>query len=419
MLTKLLKNDFNRSVLTLVIGTSIAQAIPIIISPILTRLYSPEDLGVLSLFVAITSILGVVANARYELAIVLPEKEEDAINIAALAIIIAFVISSLLMITIIIFHEEVAKLLGNKDISFWLYFIPLVVFFTGLYNTLNYLNTRLKLFSTISKVNIYKSLTTAIVQLTCGFFYLGSSGLILGQIASNLAANGKLAKDSFSKLEFREVIDRKAILKMAKKYSDFPKYSLWAALGNSLSNQVNNVLISTFFSIGVLGQYSLVQRMLGFPSTFIGNAIGQVFFQQASAEKIKKGNASSTFNSTFKKLVLISIPSFGTLYIIIEPLTVFVFGANWALAGEIAKILIPLFCIRFIVAPLTTINSIFEKQKVSMLWQLGLLILTLLIFAISYFYSLKIKTFFCFYTIAISIYYIFLFFLLKKYSKGL
>ena len=84
MLTKLKpKSEFTRNVLTLMTGTTIAQAIPIAISPILTRLYTPKDFGVLALFVAITSIFGSIANGRYELAIMLPKKDEDAINIFA------------------------------------------------------------------------------------------------------------------------------------------------------------------------------------------------------------------------------------------------------------------------------------------------------------------------------------------------
>ena len=68
-------------------GTSLAQAIPIIISPILTRIYTPEDFGLLALFLSITNIIGSVANGRYELAIMLPKEDEDAINIAALGFV--------------------------------------------------------------------------------------------------------------------------------------------------------------------------------------------------------------------------------------------------------------------------------------------------------------------------------------------
>ena len=81
------KSEFSRDVLTLMTGSTIAQAIPIAITPILTRLYMPEDFGVLALFVAVTAILGSIANGCYEFAIMLPEQDEDSINIAALGLL--------------------------------------------------------------------------------------------------------------------------------------------------------------------------------------------------------------------------------------------------------------------------------------------------------------------------------------------
>jgi O-antigen/teichoic acid export membrane protein len=92
------KSEFNSNVLTLMVGTTIAQAIPIAITPILTRIYTPEDFGILALFMGFTAIFGTIANARYELAIMLPEKDEDAINIAALGLLIVIFLFLVLLI---------------------------------------------------------------------------------------------------------------------------------------------------------------------------------------------------------------------------------------------------------------------------------------------------------------------------------
>ena len=108
---KLLKSEFNRNVLTLMTGTTIAQAIPIAITPILTRIYTPEDFGVFALFIAIASIFGTIVNGRYELAIMLTRKDEDAINIFALGFIITFVISLILLILVLVFNNYFVKFL--------------------------------------------------------------------------------------------------------------------------------------------------------------------------------------------------------------------------------------------------------------------------------------------------------------------
>ena len=150
MLKKYLKSDFLRNAFTLITGTIIAQALPIAISPILSRMYSPEDFGVLALFMSIIVVFGSVANARYEMAIIIPKSEKDAISIFLLGLIISVVLSLLLLIVVIVFHNPILKLLDNKDISFWLYFVPLAVLGIGIFNALNFYNTRVKKFKNIN-----------------------------------------------------------------------------------------------------------------------------------------------------------------------------------------------------------------------------------------------------------------------------
>ena len=132
------KSEFGRNVLTLMTGTTIAQAIPIAISPILTRIYTPEDFGLFAFYASIASIISVVATGRYELAIMLPKKDDDAINIVVLSILISFLVSLLSLIIVLVFNTQITNLLGNPEIANWLYFIPLTVLFTGIYQSFNY-----------------------------------------------------------------------------------------------------------------------------------------------------------------------------------------------------------------------------------------------------------------------------------------
>ena len=179
MLNKLKpKSEFSKNVLTLMTGTTIAQAIPIAISPILTRIYTPEDFGVFALFIAVTSIFGSIASGRYELAIMLPKKDEDAVNIFVLGLIITCFITIILFILMILFNDYLTKLLGNEEISFWLYFVPLTVFFTGLWNLLNYYNNRKKNYKDIANAIVVKSIVLVIFQLIVGLLKHGVIGLI-------------------------------------------------------------------------------------------------------------------------------------------------------------------------------------------------------------------------------------------------
>ncbi len=412
------KSEFSRNVVTLMTGTAIAQAIPIAISPILTRLYAPEDFGVFALFISISSIAGSIINGRYELAIMLPKKDEDAINIFVLGFIITVFISLFLFFIIIIFHDNLVELLGNKGIGVWLYFVPLSIFFTGLYNILNYFYIRKKYYKDIASATIMKSITTAVVQISIGFLKSGDSGLVSGQLTSQIVANVKLFKNITKEKELMQKISKIKIIALAKRYKNFPKFSMPAVLANSLSYHLTNILISSFYAISTLGFYSLSQKLLGMPSSFIGNSIGQVYFQQATIEKQETGSSIETFRSTLRKLFLISFPFFLILYFIVEDLFAFVFGEEWRVAGVYAKLLIPFFCISFVSSPLAITLTIYERQKSSFVINIILIISSVGVILLCHYMNTNFEKFLEIFSIIMSINYLSFIFYYIKIAKG-
>ena len=363
------KSDFTKNVLTLLTGTTVAQAIPIAISPILTRVYTPADFGVVALFMAIVATFGSVANGRYELAIMLPKKEEDAINLFALSLVITTTLAIALFIAILFLDEKIVEWIGNRDIQFWLYFVPITVFFVGLFNSLNYYNTRQKNYKDIAKSKIIKSVVLAVVQLSIGFIKQGATGLVSGQILAQIFANMKLLQNIILQRELLAKISIKSMQLQAKRYIQFPQYSLGGVVASSLSVHFIEILISSLFSIATLGFYTLVQRILGLPSSLIGGSIGQVFYQEATQEKHRSGRAIKIYKKTFKKLLILGSLFFGILYFSVEELFTFVFGQDWRIAGIYAQAVIPLFFIRFIYVSLSAIYDIFDGLKIEFLWQ--------------------------------------------------
>ena len=144
-LTQLLsKAKSGRDILTLVIGTTIGQAILIVCTPILTRIYTPAEFGVFALYLAITSITSVIATGRYEFAIMLPKKDIEAANIVVLSMMVAVGVSLLTFVVVLLFNLLIASLIEHPEISYWLYFTPLATLITGFYQSLNYWGNRKK-----------------------------------------------------------------------------------------------------------------------------------------------------------------------------------------------------------------------------------------------------------------------------------
>ena len=359
------KSEFTRNVLTLMTGTTIAQAIPIAISPILTRIYSPEDFGVFALYMSLASILSVIATGRYELAIMLPKKDGDAKSLVVLSILITIGVTFLSFVLIYLFHDKLVQLLDNESISIWLYFVPLSVLLTGVYQSLNFWYNRKKQYKLLSISKVTQTSTTATINLGMGFSKFGSSGLILGFLL------GQIASIFILKIKLSEfILNRKKMIILAKKYKKLPLYNLPNAIVDTFRMSGITILIAKFFTTSTLGQFSLAWRMLQAPMSLVGSSLSQVFFQQTS--QAKRDELYNIVKKFIIKSSLISLPLFLIIYFFASDIFMIVFGSKWMMAGEVASALSPWLFFNFITSPLSTIFITINRQE------------TLLLFAIFY-----------------------------------
>ena len=367
MKKKLLQSEFLKNVITLMSGTAIAQAIPVLISPILSRLYTPEDFGVLALFMSIAAVISVIATGRYELAIMLPKKKRDAYNVLALSLLFTFIVSVFTFILVVIFKKPVAIFFEEPGIEPWLYFLPIVVLFAGMYQAFNYWSTRHKTFKRNATGRVSQSTVMSATNIGMGVAKAGSSGLILGYILGQVVAALVLGWQTLIHLkEIRKEITRKEIIENAKKYKNFLKINTPHAFLDSLQNNGIIYLIMFFFSKLILGSYSFAFRVLKAPVGLIGNAIYQVFYQKAT-EALKNGQQIQPMvRRIYRNLFLIGFPVFLLLFLFARPVFAFVFGEEWKISGEIAQILMPWLFLNFIANPVSCIAIIMNKQREAM-----------------------------------------------------
>ena len=377
------KSEFSRNVLTLMTGTTIAQAIPIAISPILTRIYTPEDFGLFAFYMAIASIISVIATGRYELAIMLPEKEEDALNIAALSGLITVFVSLISFTVILVFNHQIVLWIEKPEVSNWLYLIPCSVLVTGLYQSFNYWHNRSKNYKVLANNRIIQSGTTGLSQSGLGLVNTGVGGLIFGGLAGQSLACCYLARKIYvdDKRYFRCLnLGRMNIL--AKKYINFPKIDVPTTLINIASSLMPNILLTSLYSPVFAGYFYLTQRVLQVPITLISSSVLDVFKQRASEDYKKLGNAKQIYKKTFLALMLMGGAPSIILFFIVEDMFAFVFGEAWRVAGTYAQILLPALFLRFMANPLSFMFYVAEKQ----LWNfLGMLSLFTMILASFYF----------------------------------
>ncbi|WAI01188.1 lipopolysaccharide biosynthesis protein [Methanogenium organophilum] len=367
-------SSFLKNTLKLVSGSVIAQTVGILLIPIVTRLYSPDDFGILQLFISITGILAAVSCFAYQLSIMLPKKDEDAANIVGLCIGLISVTSVISGFILIIFAEQVASLLNAPEIANYMVLIPVVVFLNGVFLVFNYWLSRHVRFGSVATARVANSLTGKVVQIGAGMGTPSALGLIGGTIAGYSFGNLIMLKEIWKHSELFKQISWKAIRINAIRYKKFPIYTTWSTVANTMSLQIAPFMLSAFFTVAVVGQYSIANQAVHLPMGLIGGAVGQVFFQKASEQMNKTGNINGLVRDVYTRLISIGIFPILILIIIGEELFGFVFGANWITAGLYAKILAPWLLLVFIASPLSTLFSVLEKQGVGLSFNIAMLL---------------------------------------------
>jgi O-antigen/teichoic acid export membrane protein len=358
------RSEFIRNVFTIFSGNAIAQSIPFLLEPVVARLFVPQDFAIWTLYISVTNIFSVIATGRYELAIMLPSKERKAINLLALSLIITCFVSLFSFLIVWIFNTRICKILNNDDISGYLFFVPLSVLAIGWYQSLNYWASRNKRFRNVSYSRVAQTSSNGLLNMGFGFMGLRALGLmiayLLGQIISVIPVGYSFIRRDIRKLK---LVNRREMAEQASVYRDFPRINSVHALSDVAQQSTVVFLISYFFGNLVVGLHSKTMRLLFAPSSLIGSAIAQVFYQRASSEYSTTGDIRKLVLKTIRTLALIAVPGFSIVTLWGDSIFAFLLGENWRIAGEYAQILSPWICMSFIVAPVSQVPLIVNKQK--------------------------------------------------------
>jgi len=370
-------SEFSRSVLTLMTGTSIAQAIPIAISPILTRIYTPEEFGVFAIYVSFTGFLAIFVTLRYEHAIVLPKKKSEVDSLCIGLMLIISAISLFFLAVSICFGNDIASALGSREATSWVYFVPFSVFLLGTYNALNYRLLWLKNYKSSAAGKVMMSGSNAAGNVSLGVLGWTKFGLILGNCVSYLISAAYLLKKNKQRPVNLKRLSLEQIYEVLGRYKSFPLQNLPSAIVNGTYNNGKIILISLFVSSAIVGYLSLVLRVLQIPVTVVSSAISDAVYKN-SAEEFNSGNVGRLRNRILKLLLILLAVGFFpflTIYLYGKEIFSLVFGAEWAIAGTYASVMSLGLYTMFFASPLTKILWALEKNKWYFYWELSRLAL--------------------------------------------
>ena len=421
-LIKKIKGTYAKDILTAFSGTTIGQLIPILLAPVITRIYTPTDFGLLGVYMGIAAIFTLFSTFQYSQAILLSKTKEEEDNLVALSLGICVGLTLLSTIIIMLLKEKIALLLNVEEVENWLLAVPVAILFSGLITTYTKKLNKYRKYKVISISQMMIAIVTVSVSISVGHFFKIGVGLLIAMIAGQSAGIVVLLIGAREYPFEKKNVAITDIKMEFIKHKQFPIFSLPVGFLYNWTTQLPIYILSIYFSPALVGLFNYGRRMTTLPVDFITKSIGLVFAQRAAEEFNKTGNCVNVYKNTLKMLVLILALPFIVLTFFGPFIFGFIFGDEWRGAGEYVQILSIMFYFRAIANPLSYVFIIRNKQNEDFI--LHIIILVLVSFALYFGYQLyhDIKIMLLFYAIAYTIVYLFYIFrsyFLAKNKKGI
>jgi O-antigen/teichoic acid export membrane protein len=369
LLSKLLRQTppqrggFVHAVGALAGGTAFAQVVSALALPLLTRLYTPQEFNVLAVYASILAILSVAACLRFEIAIPMPQKDEEAADLLALSLISASIFSALIGAAALLAPGWIANHLGSPAIAPYLWLVPVGVWLSGVYSAVQYWSTRKRKFSSIARTRMAQAVGGSGAQLALGVAGAGPFGLLVGQVISNGAGVYRLSVEAWceSRDSIRQV-SWSTMRRAAKAYSRFPKYSTPDALANSLGIQAPIIIIAALAVGPEAGFLMLAIKVMAIPMKLVGGAIAQAYLAHASDE-MRAGNLGGFTSKILGGLTKAGVGPLIFAGFVAPQMFAIIFGDEWRRAGELVAWMTPWFVLQFISSPVSMVMHVTNQQR--------------------------------------------------------
>lgn len=364
------EGGFGRAVGTLVGGTAFAQAVMVLALPVLTRLYTPEQFSVLAVYVALLGMLSVIACMRFEIAIPLPERDEDAVSLLVLAVGCGLILSLLTALLIFLHGEAVANRFGISELSPYLWMVPIGMWMASAYAATQYWATRKRNFTGIARTRVTQSTGGVGVQAIGGFLGTGSIGLLAGHMVSSGAGFLSLGYQFWrNDRRLLKHVNLDALRKVAAEYRRFPKYSTVEAFANSAGSQLPLIVIAALAIGPEAGFLLLATRVMAAPMALVGSSYGQAYLAHAPTH-LRGGRLGAFTENVLEGLLKTGVGPLIFMGIVASPVIAIVFGNEWVRAGELIMWLTPWCVLKFLSSPVSMVMHVRQQQRLMLSMQL-------------------------------------------------
>jgi len=409
--------SFKKGFISLFSGNVVAQVIPFVFAPFLSRIFTKEEFAIQANFMAIVGIISIISSGRYELAVVLPKLEKKAQNLVSLSIMLILIVSVLSLSTILL-EEEIAALYETKELGKYLPFISLGVLVSALVSVFVNLSVRNKKYGVISISKIIQSICINAVTLFLGYYNYGTDGLIFGWLFGLILGVVVLLVGIRKQVNIDEV-NLEEIKLVAKEYKDFPMVNSVHAFSDLFFSQfILYTLITKEFGLVSLGLFFMMNKYLKAPIRVIGSAVGQVYYKEANDKKNNGDDVFKTLKESVKLVSYFAIPICLIIIVLGPQIFGWYLGDEWMESGVYAQIMAVPILFNFLVSPISSTTLIYGKQKKALIISLIGYSLSVVAFEIGVYFEFDFANSLKLFAFAMSLYYIYLLFWYSSLTKS-
>ncbi|MFK8032490.1 MAG: oligosaccharide flippase family protein [Gammaproteobacteria bacterium] len=383
MLARLRQSEFIVNVSKVFAGNGIVFAISLFAIPVVSRLYTPEHYGVIGLFISISSVVAIIATLKYEMALVLPEKDETAGDLLRATFLVTVLISLLTLVAIAVMKLCCSRFQIVESLGRYIWLLPVIIFLTATSKLLvNGWLIRKKQFGRMALAGMSNTLVNLGLRISLGFF-IGSTvwglvaGLLLG-FAAGLLVAWPQSREGF------KCSEGTSALSALKNYPEFPIYTMPADFVRTFAQNLPIFMLGFIFSPVVSGLYYMADRLIKAPVELGLHAFRGVYLQKMSAMYNAHEPLRATYVKTVAIMFLLGVGPALLLFTFGTEILTFVLGDKWMQAGEFAEILAPLLLSFWITSPAAMLLITLRRQNYWLIVQATIAVLQLIVFLYTY-----------------------------------
>jgi len=366
-------------------ATALAQAIALVVAPLLTRLMGPAAYGVFGVYLAALGVVGAAASWRSGMAVPLPEDDADAAAVVAAGVLGSIVLTSLAGLIVLLWGGWIARVvLHTPAIEPLLWLVPVGMLGVGLTDVLSGWCLRYQQFRPLVRIRISRSVGTSIWQVVVGLLVRGSAlGLVTGDVAGRLFSVVEMAR-MIAREERRRgtKLSRARMRAVVWRYRAFALISTPSTLIYAAGLWAPVLLLTLWWGPVAGGLYTIGQRVIGVPIGLLGDSAGQVYVSELAARaRGSRATMPQLFSRTARGLFLVGIPAaLGML--MLAPLAFrLAFGAQWTEAGVMLQWQAAALVCQLVAIPLAQTLLVLRYQRLQFAWDAMRLVLTVIGFA--------------------------------------